>query len=193
MSWLMIVYKAPAKPSSARVSAWRRLHKLGAMYTGPSACLLPQALVRSHEIEAVAAVLRRSGGTFESYSIESFSAESEHELVARFNAERDAEYAEVIERAQALIAELKRETALGKLIYAEVEENEDSLSNLRKWLARVRLRDVYGAAGRTEAESAVESARKSLEAFVASAVERSGSASARQQGRRRRRPQVGTS
>ena len=40
----MVSYRAPAEPSSARVTAWRRLHRLGALYIGASAGPVREAL-----------------------------------------------------------------------------------------------------------------------------------------------------
>lgn len=87
-------------------------------------------------------------------------------------AARDAEYAEVVERAAALVEELSREAARGKLTFAEVEENEADLARLERWLRRVRARDLFGAPGRAAAEAAVQRAAARLEEFTAQAIAR---------------------
>ena len=51
--------------------------------------------------------------------------------------------------------------------YAELEENEVDLVKLRNWLARVRERDVFGAAGRQPAEAALAGCEDELEAYAA--------------------------
>ena len=51
--------------------------------------------------------------------------------------------------------------------YAELEENEVDLVKLRNWLARVRDRDAFGAAGRDAAEQALAQCEKSLEEYAA--------------------------
>lgn len=164
--WLLVSYRAPKEPSTARVAAWRRLHRLGALYIGPSTCLVPIELAGDDALTTVAGGITAAGGSFDSFRIEAFSPEAEQVLLARFNAARDAEYAEVIERAEALVAELRREGERGKFTFAEVEENEADLARLGRWLETVRRRDRYAAPGRARAEAAVEDADRRLRVFV---------------------------
>ena len=164
--WTLIFYRAPAQPSSARVTAWRRLHRLGAVYLGPSSCLLPTRLEVDDDLQEIAATLVRAGGSLQSLTVAEFSDESEQRLEALYNAARDAEYDEVIERAEALVGELEREGARDKFTFAEVEENDADLAKLQRWARRVRWRDVYGAPRRQAAEDAVRRAQERLDQFV---------------------------
>src|SRR5262252_7897820 len=134
--WTLIFYRAPAQPSSARVTAWRRLHRLGAVYLGPSSCLLPTRLEVDDDLQEIAATLVRAGGSLQSLTVAEFSDESEQRLEALYNAARDAEYGEVIERAEALVGELEREGARDKFTFAEVEENDADLAKLQRWARR---------------------------------------------------------
>lgn len=170
--WTLISYRAPTQPSSARVTTWRRLHRLGAVYLGPSMCALPARLEASHELEKIATGLREAGGSFESYTVERFDCDAEARMEALYNAARDAEYDELIERAEAVIAELEQEGAREKFTFAEVEENEADLARLRRWASRIRWRDVYGASRRDAADGAVRAAQERLDAFVRIATER---------------------
>jgi hypothetical protein len=174
--WILFFYKAPKLPSSARVAAWRRLHKLGAVYLGPSACALPARLEVDAELERVAGSLASAGGSSEMFVVAQLSEESESRLEGLYNAARDAEYDELIERADALIAELEREGAGDKFTFAEVEENEADLAKLRRWAARIRWRDVFGASRRATAEAAVRAAQERLDGFAWIAPERDSEA-----------------
>lgn len=165
--WLLITYRAPKQPSTARVSAWRRLHRLGALYVGPSTCLLPAALADQKALAAVAEGITGAGGAIDTFGIEAFDGQAQQALAERFNAERDAEYAEIVERAEALVAELDREAGRGKFTFAEVEENDAELAKLRRWLEAVSGRDHYGAPGRSRAGTAIEEAGRRLGAFTA--------------------------
>src|SRR6266700_4796659 len=127
-SWVLVVYRAPKEPSTARVAAWRRLHRLGGLYVGPSVCLIPHGLTEPRVLDQIADGVRSAGGTFDALVVEAFAETAQALLVDRFNSARDAEYAEVVERAQALLAELEREGGRGKLTFAEVEENEADLA-----------------------------------------------------------------
>jgi hypothetical protein len=100
------------------------------------------------------------------------STESEQRLVELYNAARDAEYGELIEQAGAVVEELKREGARQKFTFAEVEENEADLTKLRRWLRRIRWRDLFSASRRADAEAAVSSAQEQLDEFARVATER---------------------
>jgi hypothetical protein len=91
-------------------------------------------------------------------------------LVADFNAERDAEYAGVVERTPQLLAELETETARGRATYAEVEESEADLDRFEKWLAKIAARDYFAAPGGPAARQAVEQCRAALAAFEDAAL-----------------------
>ncbi len=175
--WVLIAYRTPKQPSTARVAAWRRLHRLGALYVGPSTCLLPAGLADERALATVAEGIISGGGSIDRFPITAFAPEAERALLERFNAERDAEYAEVVERAVALVAELDRESERGRFTFAEVEENEAELTKLRRWLTAVTGRDRYGAAGRGPAEAAVEEADQRLHEFTERSVSGEGGAS----------------
>lgn len=136
------------------------------LYIGPSTCLLPVALADEQALVTVAGGITTAGGGIDIFRIEAFDPETERMLVARFSAERDAEYAEVIEQADALIAELDREAKRGKFGFAEVEENDADLAKLRRWLEAIAERDHCGASGCADAQKAVAHADQTLQAFA---------------------------
>lgn len=173
-TWVLAAYRTPSAPSTARVAAWRGMHGLGGLFLGPTVCLLPAALADARQLEAIATRVRAAGGSFELLSVESFAKVAETALRGRYNDARDAEYAEIVERADGLIEELEREGERGKFTFAEVEENEADLAKLQRWLRRVRTRDLFGATGRVPAVEAVDKAAARLEAFTAEAIAREG-------------------
>jgi hypothetical protein len=164
--WALVVYRAPKEPSTARVAAWRRLHRMGGLYVGPSVCLVPCGLAEPRALAQIAEGVRSAGGTFDVLTVEAFAEETQALLTERFNSARDAEYDEVVERAQALQAELEREGRKGKFTFAEVEENEADLAKLQRWLETVIDRDLFGAAGRGRAEEALREAADALRRFA---------------------------
>src|SRR5215471_20337478 len=165
-SWVIAVYRAPKEPSTARVAAWRRLHRLGGLYIGPSVCLIPRDLTEQRALDQIAGGVRSAGGTFDILVVDAFAEEAQALLADRFNSARDAEYSEVVERAEALKAELKREGGRGKFTFAEVEENEADLARLKRWLGTIGGRDLFGAPGRSAAEQAVREAADVLQRFA---------------------------
>lgn len=142
---LLVAYRTPSALSTARVAAWRGMHGLGGLFLGPTVCLLPAALADARQLEAIAGRVRAGGGSFELLPVESFAEEAERSLRGRYKDARDAEYAEIVERADSLIEELEREGSRGRFTFAEVEENEADLAKLQRWLRRVRTRDLSGA------------------------------------------------
>jgi len=154
------------------VAAWRRLHRLGAVYLAPSSCALPNRLEVEAELAKIASSLRVAGGSMEILSVGELGKASEERLRELYNAARDAEYDELIERAEGVIAELEKEGARDKFTFAEVEENESSLAKLRRLAGRIRWRDVFGSPRAAAAEAAVRVAQSRLDVFTRIATER---------------------
>jgi hypothetical protein len=63
--------------------------------------------------------------------------------VERFRADRAREYDELTERCGALLAEISKETKAGKFSFADLEENEQDLAKLVRWLAEIRARGFF--------------------------------------------------
>jgi len=89
------------------------------------------------------------------------------EVHATFQAARDDEYEEIVDRCEDFLAQVKKEHVARHYTYAELEENEVDLDKLQKWFARVRERDVFGANGRQAAEKALAVCAQSLEEYAA--------------------------
>ncbi len=171
-SWTLVAYRTPTEPSTTRVAVWRALHRMGALYLGPSVCLVPAALADGTLLERLRARVEAAGGSLAALEDVRFGPEAEAELRRRYNAARAAEYAEIVEQAEAVVAELEREGRRNKFTFAEVEENEAGLAKLRRWLRRVSVRDLFGCGARQEAEAAVEGAARRLAVFVDEAIVR---------------------
>jgi ChrB-like protein len=167
----LLVWASTAGASPAtRVRVWRRLRSLGALYLQQSVCLLPDREPVRRQVQRLLASVRADGGTARSLTL-TVADEAEYAgVVAEFNAERDAEYAEVVERAPQLLAELDEETARGRATYAEVEESEADLERFSKWLAKIAARDYFAASGGAAARQAVERCRAALAAFEDAAI-----------------------
>jgi hypothetical protein len=86
---------------------------------------------------------------------------------AAFQAARDDEYDEIVDRCEDFLAQVQKEHVAGHYTFAELEENEVDLDKLQKWFARVRQRDVFGASGREAAEQALDRCGQSLEEYAA--------------------------
>ena len=156
-------------PDSLRVQVWRKLRSLGALYLHQAVCLLPARERPLREVHRLADRIRRAGGTVRVLPMRFSDEQTEADVIAEFNAARDVEYAEVLERLPALRQELARERARGRFTYAEVEESEADLDRFRRWLEKISQRDYFDAPGCAAARAAVEEAAAELAAFEAAA------------------------
>ena len=163
--FLLVSASTAGAPAATRIRVWRKLRSLGALYLQQSVCLLPARVPVRRQVHRLVASVRADGGTARCLTVTVADAADYAELVAEFNAERDAEYAEVVQRAPQLLAELEQETARGRATYAEVEESEADLERFDKWLAKIASRDFFAASGGPAACQAVEHCRTALAAF----------------------------
>ena len=72
----------------------------------------------------------------------------EADVRAAFEAARNDEYEEIVDRCDDFLVQVKKEYLADHFTFAELEENEVDLVKLRNWFARIRQRDAFGAAGR---------------------------------------------
>jgi len=168
--FLLMSASTAGAPAATRVRVWRKLRSLGALYLQQSVCLLPAREPLRRQVHRLVASVRAEGGTARTLTVTVDDAAEYAELVAEFNAERDAEYAEVVGRVPQLLAELEQETARGRATYAEVEESEADLERFNRWLAKIAARDYFAASGGPAARQAVEHCRTALAAFEDAAI-----------------------
>ncbi|MFJ9824288.1 Chromate resistance protein ChrB [Streptomyces sp. NPDC101160] len=168
--FLLVSVSTADAPAATRVRVWRKLRSLGALYLQQSVCLLPDLDAVRRQVARLLASVRTDGGTARQITVDVTDPTEYAHLVAEFNAERDTEYGEVVERAPDLLAELEKETARGNATYAEVEESEADLERFDKWLAKIAARDYFHASGAAAAREAVERCRTALAAFEDTAI-----------------------
>ena len=166
LEWFVLVYKLPSEPTRYRASVWRKLRTSGAVYLQSGVAALPADPGAERVMRGVAQEVRESEGT--AHLVRGALVGAEAALVATFNAARDEEYREVLDRCHTLHAELEKERKAGKFTFAELEENEEDLAKLEAWMAKVHARDRFGAPLAQEAKRALEACREDLEAFVGS-------------------------
>ncbi|MFD8542238.1 Chromate resistance protein ChrB [Streptomyces sp. NPDC059649] len=168
--FLLVSVSTADAPTATRVRVWRKLRSLGALYLQQSVCLLPDREPVRRQVARLLASVRADGGTARQLTVDIADDAEYAQLVGEFNAERDTEYGEVVERAPELLEELERETARGNATYAEVEESEADLERFEKWLAKIAARDYFDAPGAPAAREAVERCRAALAAFEDAAI-----------------------
>jgi len=163
--WLLLVYRVPSEPTRLRSTVWRRLKSLGAIYLQNSAAALPASVTAERALRKLRSEILDMSGTAALLSCAVLAGEPE--IRAQFQAARDDEYEEIVDKCQDFLAQVKKEYAENHFTYAELEENEVDLVKLRNWLDRVRQRDVFGASGRQPAEKWLDDCEQSLETYAA--------------------------
>ncbi|MET7335001.1 Chromate resistance protein ChrB [Nonomuraea sp. NPDC005650] len=163
--WLLVSVSTAGAAPTVRVQVWRKLRSMGALYLQQSVCLLPEREQTLRQVRRLLDRVRQQGGTGRLLRLDLTEAAEERQVIGEFNAARDAEYAEVLERLPAFRAELAEERERGRATYAEVEESEADLERFRSWMAKIDARDYFAAPVGVAARAAVEEASADLAAF----------------------------
>ena len=163
--WLLLVYRVPSEPSRLRSAVWRRLKSLGAIYLQNSAAALPAGPSAERALRKLRSQILDMEGTAVLLSCAVLAGESE--VRAAFEAARNDEYEEIVDRCEDFLAQVKKEHVAKHFTFAELEENEVDLEKLRNWFARIRQRDAFGASGRPPAEKALETCQQALDEYAA--------------------------
>ena len=69
----------------------------------------------------------------------------EDKVIARFKADRDDQYRELLGRCKDFEAEIAKEISIAKFTYAELDEEETDLKKLDAWFEKIRRLDFYDA------------------------------------------------
>lgn len=163
MEFLLLIYKIPSEPTRLRAAVWRKVKNIGALYLQNSVCILPANKESERHFRQLKKEIEEMGG--ESYLFRSDLIGSQDKIVDLFNAARDEEYAEIIDKCEDFFKEIEKEIKNSHFSYAELEENEEDLEKLQKWYEKVVARDVFGAKRRSEAEEFIQRCRDDLDRY----------------------------
>jgi DNA-binding transcriptional regulator PaaX len=163
--WLLLIYRVPSEPTRLRATVWRRIKSMGAIYLQNSAAALPASTAAERGLRRLRSEILDMDGTAVLLSCSVLAGEAQ--VRAAFQAARDDEYEEIVDKCEDFLGQVDKEYAASHFTYAELEENEVDLVKLRGWLQRVRDRDVFGAAGRQAADTALAACEEKLEAYAA--------------------------
>jgi hypothetical protein len=163
--WLLLIYRVPPEPTRLRSTVWRRIKSLGAIYLQNSVAALPASAANERSLRKLRREIVDMSGT--ALLISATVLAGEADARATFQAARNDEYEEIIDKCEDFLRGVQKEYDENHFTYAELEENEVDLVKLKNWLERVRQRDTFGAAGRRAAEKGIEDCEQSLEAYAA--------------------------
>jgi hypothetical protein len=151
MTWLLLTYKVPPEPAAKRVSLWRKLKGMGAVYLQNGVCLLPKTDDHVRRLKMLENDIAEAKGEAVILETVALDPAQEAKVLTRFKAERDDAYAEFIDKCDDFEREVAKEVTANHFTYAELEENDVDLKKLRGWLEKIRKLDFYGADRAAEA------------------------------------------
>lgn len=164
--FMLLIYQVPSQPSAARVSIWRELKKIGALYLQQSVCILPATEILVAALQKITERIAELEGTYHLLPLTELPEEEEAKIIDGFIAQSNLQYDEIIENCEVNFSkEIEFETFRQNFTYAEAEEIRQELDKIRHWYERVVERDLFGAARRDEAAHSIERCEKQLEEF----------------------------
>src|SRR2546423_487700 len=163
--WLLLLVQLPSKPSSARVALWRRLRAIGATTMVNGAWVLPDTAAHAALFGKLRDRVLRQGGTAFVLSIPGSPPELAAAIVGHFRADRAREYDEFAERCTAFLDEIGKEAGAGKYTFAEMEEGEQDLEKLARWLKKIQARDFFPDERRQQSFALMARCRDALDGF----------------------------
>jgi hypothetical protein len=173
--WLLLIYRVPSEPSNNRVSVWRELKRLGALYLQQCVCVVPALPVCAAGIASAARKVESLGGSHNLFRLRDLPAEEQERLVAGFRALSAKEYDEIVEECRTkFVKEIEFERFRENYTYEEAEEIREDLDKIRRWLKRVVDRDWFDAGRRDEVFAELETCERLLDAFEEEVYVRAG-------------------
>jgi DNA-binding transcriptional regulator PaaX len=151
--WLLLVYRLPREPSRHRVTVWRKLKTLGALYLQDGVAALPEDDVTREQLEWLQLRVREAGGEATLWEgMPNTRAESK-QLAETFRSSREEAY-------ESIIAEAERIRCKAEM--GGVASLLGELSKLEREFRAERRRDYFGAPSRKEASEALRAARQAV-------------------------------
>jgi hypothetical protein len=164
-SWFLLVYRIPSAPTRLRATVWRRLKSLGAVYLQNSAAALPAADGAERALRKLRREILEMKGS--AVLLHCSALAGGQDVVAMFQAARNSEYEEILDKCADFHAGLDKEYVANHFTYGELEENEVELAKLRSWYGKVVARDVYAAPQRAAALAELDKCEVALEEYAA--------------------------
>jgi hypothetical protein len=141
--WLLLIYTVPAKPTRKRAYIWREVKKVGAVYLRDGVCALPERPETQRLVDVIAGRVREFEGEATVVTGARLDPVRSEAIVAAFVSARADEYAEVAREAERLLEHIAHEADHRDFTYAELEELEEDLGKLKRWLSQVQARDYF--------------------------------------------------
>jgi hypothetical protein len=172
--WLVLAYTLPPEPSRMRVSIWRRLRKLGAVYLDEGVWVLPNSDPLATELKSVVRDIENFSGSAAAFLSSDVDEAQSVRLRSRFLAARDEEYAELQGQCARFMLHVDHAVKTERYTFAEVEELEEEISKLERWLEEIHSRDLFKSPQARLSAAEIEKGREVLTRFTERAYSVSG-------------------
>jgi hypothetical protein len=170
--WLLLIYTVPAEPSRKRAYVWREVKKVGAIYLRDGVCILPQRPETLAAADAIAARIHQFEGQATLVTGAALDPARAEAVVAQFKAARADEYTEIVGEAEHFLQHVTRETEHRDFSFSELEELEEDLAKVKRWMDQVQARDYFPDGSHLQAKELLTRCDEALAEFLEAAAAR---------------------
>lgn len=135
-SWIIALYDVPSEPSKQRVRIWREFKKIGALYPQMSYCILPNNNDNNEKIKEISKIID-GNGKYIKILTGKLVEQDQNKILQMLRDERDKQYDEIYEECEEFIEEINLNIQNKKFTQEEVEEMEEVLEGLNRWVDKV--------------------------------------------------------
>jgi hypothetical protein len=164
--WVLVNAKVPKEPTRHRVAVWRALRKTGAVPISSGMWAVPRLPQFDSGIATARMLAERGGGTLGSFFVTRESGSDIDALRDAFLDARRDEWKELLAECSAYEVEVRKEIAVEKFTFAELEEEEQSLERLRRWYEELANRSVITLPEQSVAVQELEICQKLLDGYA---------------------------
>jgi hypothetical protein len=152
VKWMLLIHQIPPTPAYLRVKVGRQLQRVGAVAIKNSVYALPAGDEAQEDLQWVLGEVVKGGGDASIVEARFVSGLSDRQVVALFQAAREADYAELVAQARAVAAALPKR---GPPPDNRRAEAGGQVGRLRQRLVELVAIDFFGAPGREAVEGLV--------------------------------------
>src|ERR1700752_3265641 len=105
--WLLLIYRVPPEPTRLRSTVWRRIKSLGTIYLQNSVAALPASTANERSLRKLRREITDMSGTAVLMTCSVLAGEAE--VPASFQAARNDEYEEIVDKCQDFLRQLQKE------------------------------------------------------------------------------------
>jgi len=174
VKWIFFSYRLPPKPSKLRVYVWRQLKKMGAV-NYQSVWVVPHIKDLLSDLESLASHIEANGGGSVLIEGKPIKKPEQERILKAFLEASTEEFQEIANKCDDFLKEIASEIARKNFIFAEVEENEEDLEKLKKWIKKADERHLVKNPLRKLVAQKLKQCERALEDFSLRVYEHSQS------------------